>query len=95
MLLGVTVAVEPADKVPTVEISPAGLLHLYVLAPVVGAVGASPSVSVSTVEPKHNAGVDEVIPASTGCASTITLVVTCVLRQPVCVYVPVRLYIPL
>ena len=95
MLVGVTVAVDPPEIVPVVAIVETGLLHVYTFVPVEGAVGELPSVRVNTVDPKHNAGVEGVIAASTGCASTITLVVTCVLIQPVCVYAPVKLYTPL
>ena len=95
MLVGVTVAVDPPDIVPVVAIAETGLLHVYTFVPVEGAVGELPSVRVNTVEPKHNAGVEDVIAASTGWASTITFTVTGVLAQPVSPYVADNVYAPL
>ena len=91
MLLGVTLAVEPAVKLFTVVIKPAGPLQAYPLVPVEGAVGELPSVSVNTADPKHKAGVEGLIAASVGWLSTVTFVVTCVLRQPVSLYVADKL----
>ena len=42
-----------------------------------------PSVNMNDAEPKHNAGVEDVIEAKVGCASTRTFVVTGALVQPV------------